>query len=368
MAPNVKDVTSGVLYEHEEVPDYTRVIAQDAAKTPPKSYRELQPILWDRVVAHALVHLTAIYTLTLVFSGEVKLLTLAWAGVLFFLGSMGILVGAHRLWSHRTFRAKLPTRIALALMQGSIFRWSVDHRTHHKFVETDADHVNARRGFFFSHIGWLLMKKHPDVAKYGKMVDMSDMIADPVVYYYAVWPFMFYLIPVAVPMYAWGETHTNAFLVAVVLRFVVGLNATFLVNSAAHAFGSRPYDATIAARENPLVSFIVGGEGYHNYHHVFPWDYQASEIGNYVTNPAGMCIDFLAAIGQATDLKTVNKDMINARSVRTGDGTRPVWGWGDADLSREHKGMAVISNVVEELGQARTGLPLGPTGCAAIAG
>lgn len=58
--------------------------------------------------------------------------------------------------------------------------WARDHRMHHKYSETDADPHNATRGFFFSHIGWLLVRKHPDLKEKGKGLDMSDLLADPV--------------------------------------------------------------------------------------------------------------------------------------------------------------------------------------------
>ena len=54
---------------------------------------------------------------------------------------------------------------------------------HHKFSETDADPHNAKRGFFFSHMGWLLVRKHPEVIKKGKTIDCSDLLEDPIVYY-----------------------------------------------------------------------------------------------------------------------------------------------------------------------------------------
>ena len=56
-----------------------------------------------------------------------------------------------------------------------------DHRQHHKFSDTDADPHNASRGFFFSHIGWLMVKKHPEVLRKGSAVDMSDLTNDPLV-------------------------------------------------------------------------------------------------------------------------------------------------------------------------------------------
>lgn len=64
--------------------------------------------------------------------------------------------------------------------QDCVYDWARDHRVHHKFSETDADPYNSRRGFFFSHMGWLMMRKHPDVIQKGKMIDMSDLLQDPV--------------------------------------------------------------------------------------------------------------------------------------------------------------------------------------------
>jgi stearoyl-CoA desaturase (delta-9 desaturase) len=65
-------------------------------------------------------------------------------------------------------------------MQNDIIEWARDHRVHHKFSETDADPHNAHRGFFFSHIGWLLVRKHPSVKEKGKGIDLSDLLNDPV--------------------------------------------------------------------------------------------------------------------------------------------------------------------------------------------
>ena len=64
--------------------------------------------------------------------------------------------------------------------QNDVIEWTRDHRVHHKYSETDADPHNAKRGFFFAHIGWLLVRKHPDVKKKGKQLDISDVLADPV--------------------------------------------------------------------------------------------------------------------------------------------------------------------------------------------
>lgn len=68
-----------------------------------------------------------------------------------------------------------------AAFQNHLYEWVRDHRVHHKFTDTDADPHNAQRGFFFSHIGWLMVRKHKDVMNKGKTVDLSDLEADPVV-------------------------------------------------------------------------------------------------------------------------------------------------------------------------------------------
>ncbi|GBM82647.1 Stearoyl-CoA desaturase 5 [Araneus ventricosus] len=102
------------------------------------------------------------------------------------LAFLGITAGAHRLWSHRSYKAKWPLRVFLCILnivafQNDIYEWSRDHRVNHKFTDTDADPHNIKRGFFFVRIGSLLCKKHPDVAKKGKTIFLEDLSADPIV-------------------------------------------------------------------------------------------------------------------------------------------------------------------------------------------
>lgn len=101
-------------------------------------------------------------------------------------GALGTTIGAHRLWAHKCFKATWQLRALLALCNStlffnSIYIWARDHRVHHKFTDTNADPHNYSRGFFFSHIGWLLLKKHPDVRTKGATIDLSDMESDPIV-------------------------------------------------------------------------------------------------------------------------------------------------------------------------------------------
>lgn len=119
------------------------------------------------------------------------------------------------------------------------------------------------------------------------------------------------------------------------------------------------------------------GEGFHNYHHVFPWDYKTSELGDYSLNLSTAFIDFFAKLGWAYDLKTASKEIIEKRSARTGDGTRKqhnstsapqynapqedmeqksnhlpnnenlIWGWEDPDMDVDDKKCVTIINRIE---------------------
>lgn len=68
-----------------------------------------------------------------------------------------------------------------------MYVWVRDHRQHHKYSDTNGDPHNASRGFFFSHIGWLMVRKHPEVIEKGKKIDMTDLEKDPFVMFQKKW-------------------------------------------------------------------------------------------------------------------------------------------------------------------------------------
>lgn len=91
------------------------------------------------------------------------------------------------------------------------------------------------------------------------------------------------------------------------------------------------------------VSALTLGEGLHNFHHTFPWDYRCAELGTFSFNFTKTFIDLCAKIGWAYDLKATTEEIIRKRAARTGDGTH-VWGWGDKDQSMEdYKGTIIIN-------------------------
>ena len=131
---------------------------------------------------------------------------------------------------------------------------------------------------------------------------------------------MCFIVPTIVPMYFWNEDGVCAFFACGLFRYLCLLHATWCVNSVAHFFGNKPYDQGINPTENFFVTFGAVGEGFHNYHHVFPSDYKTSEWG-WKFNPTTVLIDFMHYIGQVTSRKMMSHEAVFNRSKRTGDGT-----------------------------------------------
>ncbi|KAK5906078.1 hypothetical protein CgunFtcFv8_001974 [Champsocephalus gunnari] len=285
-------------------------------------------IVWKNVFMMTVLHIGAVYGMCLVPSAST--LTLLWSLLCFVISALGVTAGAHRLWSHRSYKASLPLKIFLGVansmaFQNDIYEWARDHRVHHKYSETDADPHNAVRGFFFSHIGWLMVRKHPDVIEKGRKLEVHDLLSDKVVmfqrkYYKASVLLMCFFVPMFVPWYLWGESLWVAYFVPALLRYTLVLNATWLVNSAAHMWGNRPYDHHINPRENKFVAFSALGEGFHNYHHTFPFDYATSEFGIKWNITTGF-IDTMCFLGLAKDRKRVSHEAVASRIQRTGDGS-----------------------------------------------
>ncbi|XP_063635633.1 acyl-CoA Delta-9 desaturase-like [Cydia splendana] len=347
MAPYETDANA-VLFEHD-------VETEDAAlaKMPVQQAGDAK---WDnRYVKHILFYGLLLYTGGL-YGGYLALVSAKWQTNIFTIflyvtSILGVTAGAHRLWSHRAYKAKWPLQLILMILQTSALQYSVinwvhDHRMHHKYVDTDADPHNATRGLFFSHVGWLMMDKHPEFERKSKGMDLSDVESNPILHfqrkYYAILvTIICVVLPTVTPVYFWNETWTNAFFVPVLFHHVCAYNATALVNSALHKWGYKPYDKNMVATEISFLTPLILGENYHNYHHAFPWDYKTSELGGGSFMLTTAFINFFARIGWAYDLKTISDDVIQKRVMRTGDGSHQIWGWGDKDQTKEEVAAAV---------------------------
>lgn len=237
MAPNAKD-------KHEEKFNNEN---DDVSENEPIKYE--MKLKWVNITLMSILHLAAAYGCYLEYSSAKAQsifftyvigtfggkFTCEWLPILNWkLVGFGITAGAHRLWCHRAYKARLPLRIFLMLcnslsLQNDIFTWSRDHRMHHKFSETDADPHNSRRGFFFSHVGWLLCKKHPEINRKGRTMDFSDLLNDPVVafqkkFYIPLVLLMCFAFPTVIPAYFWNENAWTALFVCGFYRYCYTLH------------------------------------------------------------------------------------------------------------------------------------------------
>jgi len=287
----------------------SRIPYKDQQRLPPWQWKDVR---WGMGGYITISHILALAGLFYI--PQCSAPTLMWALLLWPITGYGITGGNHRLWAHRSYTASPVYRFVLMIYssianQGSIWHWARDHRVHHFHSETCADPHDAIRGFWFAHMGWLYLKKDPRVAEAGQKVNLDDLRADPFVMLQKNldpwWNLFFcFFFPALVAKYGWGESMVNGFFVPGALRYVFVLHSTWFVNSAAHLWGERPYDPDSNPAENPMVSFFAVGEGWHNWHHKYPFDYAASEYGvlrQY--NPTKLAIDAAAALGLVTERK-----------------------------------------------------------------
>ncbi|XP_073993498.1 acyl-CoA Delta-9 desaturase-like isoform X2 [Rhodnius prolixus] len=286
-------------------------------------------LLWRRIISLFVLHAASVASIVYFILNGVHLLTFIWGVIVATIGGLGVTAGAHRLWTHRSYKAKPQLEILLLLFfsiagQNTVYQWVLDHRVHHKYSDTDADPHNSKRGFFFSHCGWLMMKKGPEVIEKGKQIDMSDIKNNPYItwhnkYFFPLQVLLCFVMPVLVPIYFWNENLLVSFFALDVVRYTFALNSTWSVNSIAHIWGTKPYDKRICPVDNLPVAVFTLGEGWHNYHHVFPWDYKTGEYGHYKSNVSTMFIDLMAKIGWAYDLKQPSKELIKNIIAKHGD-------------------------------------------------
>jgi stearoyl-CoA desaturase (delta-9 desaturase) len=233
-----------------------------------------------------------------------------WFAVLLSVNELSITCGYHRLFAHDTYEARPALKLFYLLfggmaLQNSALLWSAGHRVHHRYIDDpERDPYCARRGFWFSHIGWMLRNYpsgEPDLST------VRDLQRDPLV----MWQHRHYL-PLALIMnfgvplligWASGDI-LGVLLLGGVLRLVVSHHLTFCINSLAHIVGIQPYTDENTARDNGVVALLTFGEGYHNFHHMFAHDYR-NGVRWWQWDPSKWCIYVMHWIGLTRDLKRV---------------------------------------------------------------
>lgn len=209
---------------------------------------------------------------------------------LWLLTGLGISAGYHRLFTHRSWDAVRPVRIALAIFgsmagQGPVISWAAMHRRHHECTDRDGDMHSPNlhgatlrgrlRGLLHAHYTWMFRHPYPNVAFYA-----PDLVRDRDVVWvgtrYSWWIALGFVLPALVGAIThrslWGAF--MGFLWGGGVRMWVVGNSIWALNSVLHAFGTRRFTNAAnhhdQSRNSWLLAILVWGEGWHNNHHAFP--------------------------------------------------------------------------------------------------
>jgi stearoyl-CoA desaturase (delta-9 desaturase) len=220
-------------------------------------------------------------------------------------GCMGVTVGLHRYFSHRSFKApremhRLIGIVSCMAAQGPVTYWVALHRLHHTFSDEPGDphSPNPRawkmpdtlsgrlRAFWQGHCGWVWRHDVPMPTRYAR-----DLMSDPVMAWvdrrYPVWVLLSVLIPTAFG--AWYQGGWSGalwgFYWGAVVRLVIVHHMIWIVNSLSHTWGRRGSDTTDTSRNLWLLALVTFGEGWHNNHHARPtlarmgWNWRQPDPG-----------------------------------------------------------------------------------------
>ena len=207
--------------------------------------------------------------------------------LMFMMSGLGITVGYHRMFAHRSLRARPWVRLVLGIwgamgMQGPILYWVSIHRKHHRYPDAPEDPHSPRprgtgrfaaaKGAYHGFVGWILNGSFCLYTDYIKDL-RRDAIVRFVDRFYPVWVVAGILVPGLIG-WAWYGTWDGFIACAFAggpIRLFFTLTAAWYVNSAAHLAGRRPFATADGSRNNRFVIVAsVIGEGWHNNHHAFP--------------------------------------------------------------------------------------------------
>lgn len=217
----------------------------------------------------------------------------SWLNLSLFLGgyvltTLGVTIGYHRLFTHKSFKARRSLTAVLGVLgsmavQGSILEWVSTHRRHHQHTDRPEDPHSPHafgatvgsmlRGMVHAHFGWFFAKA-PTRAVMDRYV--PDLLADPLVVWlsrrFVVWTVLGLVLPAAI-----GGIVTGSWMGALMALIWGGLLRVFFVhhvswsvNSVCHLWGRQPFDTHDESRNNLVIGVLAMGEGWHNTHHAFP--------------------------------------------------------------------------------------------------
>jgi stearoyl-CoA desaturase (delta-9 desaturase) len=245
--------------------------------------------------------------------------------------TVGITVGFHRLFTHRSFETVWPVRMALALagsmaIEGSLCKWVAMHRRHHQFSDTENDphspHIHGDgmwgtiRGAWRSHMGWFF---EPDPANLNRYIpDLTkDRIVKVISDLFPLWVFVSLGLPALL-----GGLLTMSWLGAL-LGFIWGGLArvalvhhiSWSINSVCHIWGTKPFRSHDHSRNNVIFGILAFGEGWHNNHHAFPTSARHG-LHWYQVDMAYLFIRGLELLGLARRVRVPSTQTIESKRVR----------------------------------------------------
>jgi sn-2 palmitoyl-lipid 9-desaturase len=188
-------------------------------------------------------------------------------------GSIGICLGYHRLLTHRSLQVPKGLEYAIALigslaLQGGPIFWVAGHRRHHTYTEDiDKDPYSAKRGFWWSHMGWLLYKR-PEFFEYESNRKFAPDLAKDGFYRWLDRYYLLLQVPLGVALYLLGGW--SFVIYGLFLRAVLLWHSTWLINSASHITGYRSHESDDNSRNLWWAAILTYGEGWHNNHHAYP--------------------------------------------------------------------------------------------------
>jgi stearoyl-CoA desaturase (delta-9 desaturase) len=206
--------------------------------------------------------------------------------VFYYLSGLGITVGYHRLFTHKSFRAVRPLRIALAVAgsmaaEGPLIRWVADHRRHHAFSDREGDPHSPWRfgtstralakGFWYAHLGWMFDLEHTNRDKYAPdlMAERDIRVVDKL---FPLWLALSVFLPPLLGgliTMSWGGALSALFWASLVRIFLLH-HVTWSINSVCHMIGDRPFSARDRSANFWPLAILSFGESWHNSHHADP--------------------------------------------------------------------------------------------------
>ncbi|WP_312871327.1 acyl-CoA desaturase [Amycolatopsis acididurans] len=246
------------------------------------------------------------------------------------LTGLGVTVGYHRLFTHRTFKAAPAVVAVLAVLgsmagQGGVISWVALHRRHHEYSDREGDPHSPNlsggglagrfKGLLHSHFLWMRRHEYPNIVHYAPDLLKNRLLVRVARLYYW-WVVLGLAIPALIGGLAemsWLGAVSGLFWGGLVRIFVLE-HIVWAINSFLHMFGTRPYESRENSRNGGLFALITLGESWHNNHHAFP-DSPSFGLDWYRLDPGFWLIKALAAAGLAWDLKTPGRDRIEAKRI-----------------------------------------------------